>query len=178
MHFVNALADAYASGARHSGHEVERIDVAALDFDVLRDTKAWSKVAPASLRPAQAAFLAADHLVFVYPLWMGCMPALMKALLEQLTAGSFAIEAGEDGSKWTQKLKGKSARVIVTMGMPATAYRYFFGAHSLKSFKRNILNFAGVNPVRDTVIGMVDARGETGRRRALRQLERLGRAAK
>lgn len=177
-HFVNAISDAYADGAREAGHDVVRIDVTSLDFELLRDPAAWAKDAPPSLAPVQEAIMAADHLVFVYPLWMGAMPALLKGFLEQLTAGGFAIEPKDGGKTWVQKLKGKSARIIVTMGMPAVAYRYYFGAHSLKSFERNILKFAGVSPVRDTVIGMVEARSDANRKRVLDRIRKLGAAAR
>lgn len=49
------------------------------------------------------------------------------------------------------------ARGVVTMGMPGWIYRWFFGAHSLKSLERNILSFVGIKPVRETIFGMVDA---------------------
>lgn len=176
-HFVHALADAYAKGAAGAGHSVTRINVAEVDFELLGDPAAWARGAPTSLKPAQEAIMAADHLVFLYPLWMGSMPALLKGFLEQLTAGGFAIEATNGGREWVQKLKGKSARILVTMGMPAPAYRYFFGAHSLKSFERNILRFAGVHPVRDTLIGMVETRSDASRKRVLSRIEKLGAAA-
>jgi putative NADPH-quinone reductase len=51
-------------------------------------------------------------------------------------------------------LKGRSARVVVTMGMPSLFYKWFFRAHSLKALKRNILGFVGIAPIRQTVIGM------------------------
>lgn len=176
--FVHALADAYAEGAQGAGHKVLRIDVSRIEFELLGDARSWARGAPESLRPAQEAILAADHLVFLYPLWMGAMPALPKGFLEQITSGGFAVEAGSDGKSWTQKLKGKSARIIVTMGMPAAAYRYYFGAHSLKSFERNILRFAGVAPVRDTLIGLVETRSAESRRRVLARVRKLGAAAR
>ena len=177
-HFIHALADAYASGAQAGGHEVSRVDVAALDFPLLADPADWAKGAPPALKAAQDAVAAANHLVFLYPLWLGAMPAKLKGFLEQLSAGGFVMEVSEDGKKWTQKLKGKSARIIVTMGMPAAVYRYYFGGHSLKSFERNILKFAGVNPVRDTIIGLVENRSDADRKRVLKRIEALGAEAK
>jgi putative NADPH-quinone reductase len=58
-------------------------------------------------------------------------------------------------------LKGRSARIVVTMGMPAFFYRLYYRAHSLKSFRRNILQFCGVAPVRSTIIGMVEGSPES-----------------
>jgi putative NADPH-quinone reductase len=39
-------------------------------------------------------------------------------------------------------LSYKSARIIVTLGMPTLRYRWYFRAHSLRSLKRNILRSA------------------------------------
>ena len=69
---------------------------------------------------------------------------------------------------------GKSARIVVTMGMPALVYRWYFGAHSLRSFERNILGFCGIGPIRATLIGNVEDCGAARRARWLEQLHALG----
>jgi putative NADPH-quinone reductase len=61
-------------------------------------------------------------------------------------------------------LTGKSARIVVSMGMPALIYRWFFFAHSLKNLERNILGFSGIKPIRSTLIGSIE--GLTDRQRA------------
>jgi putative NADPH-quinone reductase len=114
--------------------------------------------------------------VFVYPLWLGGMPAVLKAFLEQIARPGFAFAVSPEGT-WKPALRAKSARVIVTMGMPAPIYRWYFRAHSLKSFARNVLNFVGIKPVRSTLIGSVESLDEPRRAAWLRKLAALGRAA-
>ena len=46
------------------------------------------------------------------------------------------------------------------MGMPSLLYRWWYGAHSVRSLERNILRFTGVHPVRRTLLGGVDTAGE------------------
>lgn len=72
-------------------------------------------------------------------------------------------------------LKGRSARLIVTMGMPAFFYRLYYRAHSLKSLKRNILEFCGIAPVRASLVGTVEAAGH--RELWLAKVQALGRKA-
>lgn len=176
-HYGHALADSYAAGAEASGHEVRRVEVAWLDVPYLRTAADFNKgETPAGLRDAQAAILWADHLVIIYPLWLGTMPALLKAFMEQVLRPGFAFDYGEKG-RWTSHLKGRSARVVVTMGMPAFIYRWFFGAHSLKSLERNILRFVGIRPVRESLIGMVEG-SVAAREKWLRKMTDLGRQAK
>jgi putative NADPH-quinone reductase len=61
------------------------------------------------------------------------------------------------------------------MGMPALIYRWYFGAHSLKSLERNVLRFVGIRPIRETLIGGVEAIGDAKRRDWLERLRALGR---
>jgi putative NADPH-quinone reductase len=172
--YGHALAEAYAAGAGAAGHAVRTIDLARLEFPLLRSKEEWdSGVAPDAVRGAQDAIGWAEHLVIVYPLWLGTMPALLKAFLEQAFRPGFAIGRGGSGTSWKKLLTGKSARVVVTMGMPALVYRWFFRAHSLKSLERNILGFVGIGPIRETLIGGVDA-SAARRERWLAKLAALG----
>src|SRR6266545_4890772 len=84
-HFGHALADEYAKGAEDGGHEVTRIDVAALEFPILRTKEDFEKGTPCdSIKVAQEAIIWATHVVILYPLWLGSMPALLKAFFEQV----------------------------------------------------------------------------------------------
>jgi putative NADPH-quinone reductase len=174
---VHALADAYAGGAAEAGHRLRRIDVARLDFPTLRTKDDWAEgTAPADIRDAQSAIAWAEHLVFLYPLWLGSMPALLKAFLEQAFRPGFALKPKLDSLR-VGLLTGKSARIVVTMGMPALAYRWYFRAHSLKSLERNILRFSGIGPIRDTLIGGVEA-DQRARAKWIEKLRALGRAGR
>jgi putative NADPH-quinone reductase len=168
--YVHALAQAYAAGAREAGHEVRSIMLGELDVPILRTREEWSadRSAPQVVQPGQEAIRWADHLVFLYPLWLGDMPALLKAYLEQIMRPGFALDYGD--RKFPKRmLSGRSARVVVTMGMPAFFYWAYFGAHSVRSFKRNILGGTGIDPVSSSLIGNVE--GSDGHRK--RWLERM-----
>lgn len=181
-HLCHALAEAYAEGARAAGHAVLQVDVAQLDFDLLRSQREWEHGRlPASLQAAQDDIAWARHLVFFFPLWLGDMPALLKGFLEQVARPGFAFKTEKNdpgGNPFGRKgLAGRNARVVVTMGMPALVYRWYFRAHSLKSLERNILGFVGIAPVNETLIGMVDRLGEAGVKTWCAKMRALGRAA-
>lgn len=178
LRYCRALARAYVDGAAAGDHETRVIDIAALDIPYLRDADQWRDHAPAGdIKAAQETIAWANHLVVIYPLWLGDMPALLKSFFEQASAGGFIMALGPDGA-WDRKLKGKSARIIVTMGMPAMVYRWFFFAHSLKSLERNILKFAGAHPVLSSVIGSIGAPdGAKARAKWLETAFELGRTA-
>lgn len=169
--FCHALAQAYEVGGKRGGHEVKLITLANMDVPMVRTYQAWAHEAiPVSLKESQDAIAWAEHIVVIYPLWLGDVPAYLKAFLEQIGRPGFAI-----GEKMQGLLSGRSARVIVTMGMPAFVYKWFFFAHSLSSLRRNILYFMGIKPVRETVIGMVE---KADHKKWLQKVEALGKAAR
>jgi putative NADPH-quinone reductase len=175
--FTHALAAAYREAAEAAGHAVRMIEIAPLDFPLLRTAHDFQEgQAPAAIAAAQKDLLWANHVAIFYPLWLGAMPSLTKAFFEQCLRPGFAFGAARGRGLPQQLLKGRSARVIVTMGMPTFFYRWFYRAHSLKSFERNILHFCGIRPVRATVIGMVE--NKTARTRALKAMRQYGAAAR
>jgi putative NADPH-quinone reductase len=156
-----ALADRYARAAAAAGHEVRRIDVARIDFPMLRSQFEFlSDQIPDEIRQAQRDIAWADHVTFFYPLWMGDVPALFKAFIEQTFRPGFALEYGGKGFP-RGLLAGRTARIVVTMGMPAFVYRTYFRSHTLENLRIN-LQMCGFAPVRTTVIGGV---GEPGQRK-------------
>lgn len=175
-HLNHALADAYAAGAEEARHQVRFIEVARLDFPLLRSKETFDREPPpAAIAQAQETIRWAEHLVIFYPLWLGTMPALLKAFFEQTFRPGFAADSGGPGKAWKKRLAGRSARVVITMGMPALAYRWYFGAHSLKSLKRNILAFSGIRPVRTSLFGVVEGADESRRSQWLEEMRTLGR---
>jgi putative NADPH-quinone reductase len=179
-HLCNALADSYATGAENAGHTVRWVRVAELDFPMLRSQEAWEKGnLPTSLLQAQVDIQWAEHIVLFFPLWLGDMPALLKAFLEQVARPGFAFEYAEGNTSFTKKmLTNRSARIVVTMGMPALIYRWYFRAHSVKSLERNVLGFVGIAPVHETLIGAVANLDADSSKKWLVKLRQLGRNAK
>jgi putative NADPH-quinone reductase len=176
--FIHALASAYKEGAESAGHDALLLRAADLDFPLLRSQADYQRGEPVeSVRRAQGAFDWATHVVILYPLWLGGMPSLLKALLEQMLRPGFAFSAQKLG-RWPVKFhSGKSARIVVTMGMPAVIYRFWFRAHSLRSLQRNILRFIGFRRVRASLIGGVEDLDEERRKEWLAKMRELGRAA-
>ena len=176
-HLCHALAEVYAAGATAAGHEARSIDVARLHFDLMHSAAEFqSGAVPPDIASAQDTLIHAEHVVLVYPLWLGTMPAVLKGFLEQVLRPGFAFDyTGGGGTR--HHLKGRSARVVITMGMPALIYRFYFGAHSLKSLERNILKFVGIRPVRETLFGGVETASPERRAGWIARMRDLGRRA-
>ena len=160
-HYDHALARAYAESAEQAGHTIRVLDVAQLEFPWLRTEADFnSGGVPSGIRDSQEVLREADHLLIVFPLWHGTMPAVLKAFFEQTFRPGFAMEP-RPGKLPRRLLRGKSARIVVTMGMPAPLYRWIFRAYGIKCLNRSILWWSGISPIRTCLIGNV-ARRNTG----------------
>jgi len=176
-HLCHALADAYAQGASDAGHEVRKLDIARLDFPLLRtEAEFASPASSGDIEQAQEAIRWAQHLVVFFPLWHGTMPALLKAFIEQVFRPGFALDY-QTGSFPKGLLSGRSARMVVTMGMPVFVYRWYFRAHGLRGLERSILAFSGIKPIRESLFGRVDAVSDATRSSWLKEMTKHGRRA-
>ena len=171
---ARALVAAYAEGARAAGHEVRILQVAALDLPWLRTADDFAAPPPEAIAAVQADIRWAEHLAIFHPLWLGAAPAMLKGFFEQVFRYGFALsEAGP----FARLLKGRTARIVVTMGMPAPAYALMFGAFGVRSLERSVLNLAGIWPARHTLFGGVGQASDAVRRGWLARVRRLGAAA-
>ncbi len=178
-HYDHALADAYAEGAESAKYEVKRVDVAALDFPFLRNQQAFeTEAVPSCIAESQQLISWANHLLIVFPLWHGTTPAYFKAYIEQVFRYGFGFGNTDPNVKegrWPKKhLAGKSARIVVTMGMPSIVYRSYCGGHGVKYLKRSVLGLSGVKPIKINLIGMVDAKSKRSRKRWIEKMRLRG----
>lgn len=182
-HYGHALGNAYADGAVQAGHEVRDIAIAALDFPLLRSREDLEHgTPPEAIRQAQSAILNADHLVLIYPVWNGGLPALVKGFLEQTFRPTFTFPNAKRDERigfvaalrQRKALQGKTARVVATMQMPAWVYRWYFHPH----LEKNALRLAGIRYVKESLIGSVESASGRDRERWVRRLHALGSEAR
>jgi NAD(P)H dehydrogenase (quinone) len=170
--FSEALAEAYHQGATTAGHEIRQIKLADLDFDpILHEGYHGHQALEPHLADVQDFIRWADHLVLVYPMWQFSVPALVKGFCERVFTPGFAYELSAENPMNAALLKGKSIRLIQTMGMPGAFYSIVFRAHGGKAFQ-SLFKFCGFDPVRLSIMGMVE--GEANRHTHLAKASRLG----
>jgi putative NADPH-quinone reductase len=173
--FGAALAQAYAEGARASGAEVKELYLGDLKFD---PAGAMNRSSPPELESdlvkAQDAIKWAEHLVFVYPIWWGTIPALLKGFIERVFLPGFAVNFRDNSPLWDKLLIGRSARLIVTLNTPSWIYRWVYGRPGHNTMKKTILEFCGVKPVRITEVGPVKNSTDARRQKWIAQVRALG----
>jgi len=178
-HFVHELADFYRQGAKEGGHAARLLRVGELRFPLMRSHKAYlSGKVPESIRGAQKSILWADHIVVLYPLWLGTVPAKLKGFLEQVVRPGFGFVERGPGERPKRLLSGRSARIIVTRGMPELFEEVDRSERSIRSVASDVLGLCGVRPVRITMLGGPDTLTSAQRDKAHFDMRRLGLLAK
>lgn len=170
-----SLAKSYIDGARASGNEIQFIALGQLAFDpVLHGGYASPQVLEPDLEAAQAAISWAQHLVFVYPIWWGAMPALLKGFIDRVFLPGFAFKYREGSHLWDRLLSGRSAQLIVTMDSPPWYFRWISRMPGHNQMRRTILEFCGIEPVAITSLGPVKGATQQQREKWLAQARRSG----
>ncbi|MGG4093848.1 NAD(P)H-dependent oxidoreductase [Paenibacillus lautus] len=174
--YGSQLAEVYARGAAESGAEVRELVLAEMEFDLnLSGGYKGKQPLEPDLQKAQELISWADHLVFVYPNWWGGMPALLKGFIDRVFLPGFAFKYRRNSPLPEQLLKGKTARLIVTMDSPHVYYRFYLGQPGHQMMKHSILKFCGVGTVRATNITQLRKMPEVARKQWLERVQRMGR---
>lgn len=173
--YNNALFEAYKHGAESSGFEVDTIIINDLQFqsNLSYGYRQRTELEP-DLIKAREQILWADHLVWIFPVWWGGPPAILKGFLDRIFLPGYAFNKREGSLWWDKLLTGKSARVINTLDQPAWYYRWINGRPTYYSFKKMTLNFVGIKPVKVTPIGPIRLSKDSYRKNWLNKVERLG----
>mgnify|MGYP001464062379 CR=1 FL=1 len=175
--FCHALAKAYLKGTESKGHKVKMIDIAQIEFPMLRSQADFMQgEVPKEIKQAQGLIQSAEHLLIIYPLWLGTMPAYLKAFLEQVFRPGFGANKTNGEKPWERQINEKTAHIVITMGISEIIYRSYFLGHGVKSVEGNILAFFGINTIQETLIGGVESIGDAQRQQWLAKMELTGRA--
>lgn len=176
--FCGALADSYVKGAEAAGNEVRFISLGKLSFDpVLHNGYATIQELEPDLVAAQIAISWAQHIVFVYPLWWGAMPALLKGFIDRVFLPGFAFKYREGSQFWDRLLSGRSAHLLVTMDTPPWYFRWVYRMPGHNQMKRTILEFSGIKPVTVSSFGPIRGSSQQKREKWLAQVSAYGHLA-
>jgi NAD(P)H dehydrogenase (quinone) len=163
------------AGLTTAGHEVRALDLYAEGFDpVLRfdagHPRHLLKDDPAT-RVYRDDVVWSDLLVFVFPIWWGGMPAMLKGFVDRVFAKGFAYDYA--GMRPIGNLGGRAAWIITTNDTPAWYSRLFYQDYGAV-LARQVLGFSGIEVTRRSTLACV--RGTSARRRE-RWLDGIGRLA-
>jgi len=171
----NQIMAKYKSGAEKGGAEVKEIVVKDLNFNpiLFLGYKRKEKLED-DIIASQELIAWADHLVFIYPNWWGTYPALFKGFIDKVLWPGFAFQYKSGSRGVEQLLKGKSARIFVSMDTPMWYYNLVQGRPGHRAMKGATLEFCGIKPVRFSTFTPVRNAKEQKIEKWLRRVYSLG----
>ncbi|MGV8899182.1 MAG: NAD(P)H-dependent oxidoreductase [Burkholderiaceae bacterium] len=147
--FCGALTEAYAEAAKIAGHDVKLLRLGGLSFDpILHHGYQQIQELEPDLAEAQRAIQWAQHLSFVYPIWWGGVPALLKGFLDRVFLPGFAFKYKPGAAFPEQLLKDKTAHLLVTMDTPPWYFKWVYRMPGLHQMRKTTLEFCGIKPVK------------------------------
>lgn len=173
--FNDGLANAYLQGAQASEATVSLLHIRDLAFDpnLQFGYQKRTKLEP-DLLAAIAQIKAADHLVWVFPMWWYGYPAIMKGFIDRTFLPGITFDY-QPGKALPQKLlRGKTARIILTADTPKWYDTLFMKSPTIHQFKKGTLEFCGVYPVKVTYIAPIKDSTEAFRQNWLSKVKQLG----
>jgi len=132
--FTAALAHAACQGLAQAGHEIDLVDLHADGFNPVvsaQELTAWRKgeISPDPLTASyQSRLLAADHLLFVFPIWWEAMPAATKGFIDKVMAKDIAYKFTDGPGLMVHTTKLTGVTMITVMATPDQIYRSVYGS--------------------------------------------------
>ena len=170
--FVHTMASTYKKSALSSEKTAEIIDLYdkkyMLPFLQFEDIKKIKLSETAIL--LQKKIEKADEIIFIFPLWWGLMPAILKNFFDTVFSSGFAFKYVNGLPKGL--LKNKKARVLITCDAPRWMY-FFLGFPLKKALKTLILRFCGIQTISFDIWGKISFRSEKEKNDILKTVETL-----
>ncbi|MEE8874683.1 NAD(P)H-dependent oxidoreductase [Pseudomonas helleri] len=174
--FCGAIATHYFEAATQAGCEVRIVQLGALNFDpVLHEGYNQIQTLEQDLLDAQADIMWAEHLVFVFPLWWGGVPALLKGFIDRTFLPGFAFKYRQGKVFPDKLLKGRTAHLLVAMDTAPWYYKWVYWMPGLHLMRKHTLAFCGIKPLTTLMFGPVLTSTIIQRQRWLQQAMTLAR---
>jgi NAD(P)H dehydrogenase (quinone) len=179
--FNRAILDSYVAALNGQGHDVRVRNLYALNFSPV--LTANDLVGAAAGRVADDVRIEQEHVAwanvvtFIFPLWWGGMPAILKGYVDRVFTEGFAYTFDEKGLN--RRLTDKKAVTITTLGDTMENYRRqgFFDAMN-KIMDGIMFDFSGIEPIEHRYFGSVPSATSDERKQMLEEVEALARGLK
>ncbi|ASF28094.1 MULTISPECIES: NAD(P)H-dependent oxidoreductase [Bacillus amyloliquefaciens group] len=169
--FNAAIVKYVAMALKDSGRSYTVIDLYADQFDpVLKvgdEKKRTDMNRDAETKKYRKLMKEADHLIFIYPLWWGGVPAILKGFFDKVfVAGeAYTFENG----RVKGLLRAETAQVFYTADSPNRHLKWFRKNADWITLKKGILQFCGIQKAERNFMSDVKTSTPELREKRLRQ---------
>lgn len=154
--FIHQIAQQYEGTSKTKGDNVEIIDLYAPEYQMPFLQFENQKHIPENETRTllQQKIKNAHKLVFVFPMWWGEYPAIVKNFIDNVFMAGFAFRF--EGRNPIGMLTTKTAEVYMTCDAPRWLY-FFIGFPFKKLFTKQILGFCGIQVSRFKLFGNISS---------------------
>lgn len=177
--FNHALTEAYIEGATSSNSTISRINIGDLKFNpnLQFGFSERMELGPDLLESIQK-IKAADHIVWIFPIWWAGFPAIMKGFIDRAFLPGITFKPVEGKALPIKLLKGKTSRIIMTSDTPKWYNYLYLKSPAINQFKKGVLNYCGISPVKVTYIAPVKNSKPIFKEKWLKKAYKLGNGLK
>lgn len=113
-----------------------------------------------------------DHIIFIFPIWWGGMPAILKGFIDRVFVQNFAYSYSTKKILPNKLLKGRSASIIVTHDTPKLMVKFIQQDYG-KVLKTQVLaSMCGIKVKRRLVSPDIRTSNLKQRQKFLKKIER------
>ncbi len=173
--FNHALKEALETALKQKGKVVTR-DLYAINFDPMLSAYDLSALQegtiPNDLQEEQKYVEWADTLFFIFPLWWGGPPAILKGYIDRIFCKGFAYDHGPKGLQ--QLLPGKKLQMITTIGESRKSYETSGMFDSLTQTMGQIISdYSGMELLPIKFLASVTVISDGERKNMLKEIEAM-----
>ncbi|MBW7454990.1 NAD(P)H-dependent oxidoreductase [Paenibacillus sepulcri] len=175
-----ALLAAVMRGLAAKGHKIDLIDLATDGFNPVMsagELASWrqKKTTDPLAADYQRRLIAADHIVFIFPVWWETMPALTKGFLDKVFVEGTIYKETKPGRPFHSLLPNvKGVSLLTVMSTPDFIYRWLFGNPVTKILFRGTFRKIGIRKLRwFNYTGMKNRSPETRRQYLIKTEQRF-----
>ncbi|MGL1887515.1 MAG: NAD(P)H-dependent oxidoreductase [Reichenbachiella sp.] len=172
--FNQALSDTYYESLNQEKVTSSIIQLRDLNFDpILRYGYRQRTELEPDLLIAIDKIKAADHIVWVYPMWWYGMPALLKGFVDRTFLPGVAFDYQENNTIPNKLFKGKTAHLIITSDSPRWYDFLIMKSPALNQMKKGVLAFCGIKTVKTSYIAPIKKSSGEFRKKWLEKVAKI-----
>jgi putative NADPH-quinone reductase len=172
--FNYALHEAYKECALSAKNEVKEITLATMQFNpnLQFGYRKRTDLEP-DLLDAREKIQWAEHIVWLFPIWWGGMPALLKGFIDRVFLPEFAFAPQEKSPFPTKLLAGRTSEIICTMDTPVFYYKLVYRSCGTRLLSKSVLDFCGIKNKRTTYFSVIKKSTEEQRQKWIEKAKQL-----
>jgi NAD(P)H dehydrogenase (quinone) len=173
--FNYRLVERLKSTITQSGDELVVRDLYKMNFDPVLRTRDFEMISagnpPEDIRKEQELIKWADILLFIYPIWWGGMPAIVKGYIDRVFSWGFAYKSNGNGPY--PLLTDKKAILMNSFGQSRAEYEMGMFAAMNRVNSEGVFGFSGVEVLHQLYFPSIHSASEEIQEEYLAAAEKL-----